>query len=81
MAANLLGYVPLGALAFVALLRSDTRRRAAPGGVAVLAGAALSFAMELLQNYLPQRVPSNVDLALNAAGAALGAVARRAGQR
>jgi hypothetical protein len=28
--------------------------------------------MELLQNYLPQRVPSNIDLALNVAGAAAG---------
>ena len=33
--------------------------------------------MELLQNFLPQRVPSNVDWLLNIAGAALGAAARR----
>jgi hypothetical protein len=30
--------------------------------------------MEVLQNYLPERVPSNVDFALNALGALLGAV-------
>ena len=32
----------------------------------------LSFTLEMLQNYLPQRVPSNLDLALNALGSALG---------
>ncbi len=32
----------------------------------------LSFTLELLQNYLPQRVSSNLDLLLNAMGTALG---------
>jgi len=41
--------------------------------MALLAGALLSFAMEMLQNYLPRRVPSNLDLALNTAGSAAGA--------
>jgi hypothetical protein len=38
-------------------------------------GAALSLSMESLQNFLPERVPSNVDLLLNVFGTALGAAA------
>jgi hypothetical protein len=38
------------------------------------AGAAIAFAMETLQSYLPARIPSNVDLGLNTAGAIVGAV-------
>ncbi len=80
--ANLVGYLPLGALVYIAALRSGLGR-----GVAALLGFALpsllSLAMELLQNYLPQRVPSAADWALNSAGAALGmllaAFADRAG--
>lgn len=70
--ANLLGYLPFGALLFVARMRAGRE----PGPsllVAVLAGAALSLAMETLQNYLPRRVPSNLDLAMNVAGSAVGA--------
>jgi VanZ family protein len=69
--ANLLGYVPLGVLLFGALLRSGWR----VGWAALLAflgGTALSFSLEWGQNFLPMRVPSNIDLALNAAGTALG---------
>src|SRR6218665_1181649 len=55
----------------------DLVRCADPGRRAVLlatlAGALLSLAMEFLQIYLPRRVPSNLDLALNAAGALAGA--------
>lgn len=69
--ANLLGYIPLGALLFGAQVRSG---RAA--GVAALTtlvvGAALSFGMESLQNWLPRRVPSSVDWLLNSAGTAMG---------
>lgn len=70
--ANLAGYLPFGALVYVA----QSRAGRAPGRsllVAVLAGAALSLAMEALQNYLPRRVPSNLDLAMNVAGSAAGA--------
>src|SRR5258706_10489743 len=70
---NLLGYLPLGVLVFVALVRSGwppSRSFAA----AVAAGAALSLAMEMLQNFLPQRISSNLDLALNIAGTVLGAL-------
>lgn len=71
--ANLLGYLPLGALVFGAQVRAG-RSAGTSFALAVTAGTALSFALELLQNFLPQRVSSNVDLALNAAGAALGAL-------
>ena len=70
--ANLLGYLPLGALVFVAALRSGRRRRTAVL-FAVALPALLSLTLELAQNYLPRRVPSALDFTLNAAGAALGA--------
>ena len=78
--ANLAGYVPLGFLLALSSLRRRERgrRRGEGAGSAVagsvLASALLSFVMEATQSYLPQRVPSNVDFALNVAGAALGAV-------
>ncbi len=72
LVSNLLGYLPLGALVFIALVRSGWRVRYAWPG-ALLAGLGLSLALETLQNFLPQRVSSNVDLGLNAAGAAAGA--------
>ena len=72
LAVNVVGYAPMGLLLTLALLR--TRR----AGVAVLlagaAATALSFSMECLQSYLPMRVASNVDFALNSAGGWLGAL-------
>ncbi|HEY2190080.1 MAG TPA: VanZ family protein [Caldimonas sp.] len=68
---NLLGYLPLGFLIFVALVRSGHRSRAA-AATACLVGGLLSLTMEVLQNYLPHRVSSNVDLALNTLGTVLG---------
>jgi VanZ family protein len=69
---NALGYAPLGFLLALAALRSG------PGAHAVrhatLAALGLSLLMETLQVYLPTRVPSNVDFALNGLGAWLGAV-------
>ncbi|SHN32627.1 VanZ family protein [Rhizobacter sp. OV335] len=70
---NLLGYMPLGALAVGALVRSG-RRVSIAFVVALLAGALLSFLMESLQNWLPQRVPSVLDWMLNAAGTLAGAL-------
>jgi len=68
---NVLGYVPLGFLAVLALYPS----RAARAVAAASAGAiALSFLMETLQSYLPSRTPSNVDFAANSAGAIAGAL-------
>jgi VanZ family protein len=69
--ANLAGYLPLGALVFGAVIRSGR----GPGlamSASVVSGLVLSFTLETLQNFLPARVPSNVDLGLNVAGAALG---------
>jgi VanZ family protein len=70
---NLLGYLPLGALVFGALVR---------GGLpplrslvlALFTGCLLSLAMEELQNFLPHRVPSRLDWALNSAGTLIGAL-------
>ncbi len=72
LASNLIGYAPLGALIFGALVRGGVRTRTALWRAAA-AGTALSFAMELTQNLLPQRVSTNLDLALDCLGALLGA--------
>ncbi|WPB56801.1 VanZ family protein [Xylophilus sp. GOD-11R] len=69
--ANVFGYGPLGFLLALAALRSGRGVR----GIVMLTLCAvlLSLILEALQSYLPVRVPSNVDLALNSAGAVLGA--------
>ena len=69
---NVVGYAPLGFLLVLAMLRSGWTRGVVP--LATLAGVLLSLAMEFLQIYLPRRVPSNLDLLLNAAGALAGAL-------
>jgi len=72
---NVLGYAPLGFLGCVAVLRLRPRWPA----VAQVTGLALllSLVLESLQMFLPMRVPSNVDLFLNTAGAWLGAALAR----
>jgi VanZ family protein len=70
--ANVLGYMPLGFLLALSALRTGRGRRAI--WLAVLSATVLSFTMETLQFYLPDRVPSNLDFALNVLGATLGAV-------
>lgn len=69
---NVLGYMPLGFLLALSALRSGRGRQAL--GLAVLGAALLSLTLETLQVYLPDRVPSNLDLVLNTLGAALGAL-------
>jgi VanZ family protein len=72
---NVLANAPFGF--FVALLR----RGATPAQRvidAAIVGAAMSFAMESLQMYVPPRVASAVDLAANALGAVLGGLAAAA---
>lgn len=69
---NLLGYMPLGALVFVAAVRHGRGAGVAWLGASLI-GLGLSLALESLQNFLPRRVPSNIDLGLNLIGAALGA--------
>jgi len=68
---NLIGYAPLGFLLALAMLRGGWG--AWSWWLAVTGPILLSLLVEMLQNYLPARVPSNVDLGLNAAGAVLGA--------
>ena len=71
VAINLAGYAPVGFLLALSALRSGRVTWAV--SVAVLSAGLLSLCMETLQSYLPSRVPSNVDLALNTLGAWLGA--------
>ncbi|WP_313952514.1 VanZ family protein, partial [Accumulibacter sp.] len=68
---NVLVYVPLGFLLTLSLRRLPGRWSAAIA--ALLLGSLLSLALECLQNWLPTRVPSNLDLACNSAGTAIGA--------
>jgi VanZ family protein len=68
---NFLGYVPLGLLMALALLRRGTL--AAITGATLLA-AGLSYCAEVAQHFLPDRHPSLLDWVLNAGGGALGAL-------
>lgn len=70
---NLLGYLPLGALAHI-VARQHGRPTSHAWAIAVLGGGLLSLAMEELQNFLPLRVPSRMDWTLNTLGSALGAL-------
>jgi VanZ family protein len=70
---NLSLYFPLGLTAYLAIARRHSRYVAA--GVALLAGAVLSTSMEILQVYVPGRVPSLMDIVSNTAGTAAGALA------
>ncbi len=68
---NVLGYLPLGALLYLAKVRAG-RRAWQAALIALLAASALSYLSEVIQQFLPGRVPSRVDWALNSAGAAAG---------
>jgi VanZ family protein len=80
LVANVVGYIPLGFLLALSFMRRGNVRYFASHPnlaailVAGLAGTALSFCMEAIQNYLPSRVASNVDFGLNAGGTVIGAV-------
>lgn len=73
LVANTLAYLPLGFLWATVLVPR------LPGPVVftlvALMGGALSLGVETTQNFLPSRVPSNLDLACNTVGALLGAAA------
>lgn len=69
---NVMGYVPFGLLLTLSALSWTPPRWA--GVVSVLLGTCLSLGMEALQSYLPQRVPSNLDVLSNGIGALVGAV-------
>jgi len=70
---NLAGYVPLGGLVALWVLRS--RSGAHPVRTGLLAVCALSLCMETLQTFLPSRVASREDWLLNSAGGWIGAAA------
>jgi len=72
VAANVIAYVPLGALLVWALY--PTVRALAAVVSSTCMGALLSLVLESLQTYLPSRTSSLVDLAANAAGAFIGAI-------
>lgn len=69
---NVLGYIPVGFLFALALMRRSWPAAGAVIAAIVLSGA-LSYSMELLQMLLPRRVPSLRDWTGNTGGAALGA--------
>ncbi|HSG21904.1 MAG TPA: VanZ family protein [Azonexus sp.] len=71
--ANVAVYLPLGFFLTLALKGLPGRFTALV--LAVLLAGGVSFGLETLQNWLPSRVPSNVDLACNTLGGLLGAIA------
>lgn len=70
---NVLGIVPFS-FALVAALPSRLSRGWAVV-VSILITFALSLSVETLQNFLPSRVPSNVDVGCNTLGGIIGALA------
>ncbi|HEX8986658.1 MAG TPA: VanZ family protein [Rhodocyclaceae bacterium] len=70
---NVIAYLPLGFLWFP--VAQPRLGRVGAVLLVTLGGATLSLCMEALQNYLPSRVPSNVDLACNALGTFIGTLA------
>lgn len=73
VAVNVFGYAPLGLLAVLAL----RPHMPAPAAwvAAVMLGIGLSTLLEAGQTFLPPRIPSNLDVVANAAGAGVGALA------
>ena len=69
---NIVGYMPFGALLVFSMYPRLRGMRAVLA--ACIVGTLVSAAMEAGQNFLPSRVPSNLDLITNAAGVALGAL-------
>lgn len=68
---NVLAYVPLAALA---VLAAHPQLRGIRAWLAAALGCCLlSLCMEALQTYLPARISSNLDWALNSLGAVIGA--------
>ena len=69
---NVLSYSPLGFLLGLAVLPRTGARTGAV--LATVAGTLLSLAMESVQQFLPARVASNLDLLANGLGSMIGAV-------
>ncbi|HXN15521.1 MAG TPA: VanZ family protein [Usitatibacter sp.] len=73
VALNVIAYVPLGTLACLYFRQSSQGLK--PILQALALGAALSFAMEICQLFIPSRVASLYDVLANAGGAFFGALA------
>lgn len=73
LAFNVLGFLPFGFC--LAPVLGQRLGRGWAVLLATLAGTALSLGLETLQNFLPSRVASNVDLGCNSLGTLLGAAA------
>jgi hypothetical protein len=69
---NVMGFVPLGFI--LCAYWGKTRNRKQAILHAILAGGVLSFGIEVLQAYVPQRDSGVTDIITNSLGAALGAV-------
>jgi VanZ family protein len=72
IAINAIAYVPLGLL-FTLAMMSYVPRDAALLGATLLAGL-VSLGLEFAQGFLPSRISSNLDLAMNLTGAFVGAM-------
>jgi hypothetical protein len=72
---NIAGFVPLGLVVCVYLAGAQSWWRAVL--YTILAAGALSFSIEVLQFYIPQRSSDMTDIVTNTLGAALGAVLAR----
>ncbi|UCD69876.1 MAG: VanZ family protein [Betaproteobacteria bacterium] len=68
---NVLAYVPVGVS--VTLVLMSFLRGAAAATLAVVLAILMSLTIEVLQVFLPGRIPSNADLLCNALGAFVGA--------
>ena len=69
---NIVGYMPFGTLIVLAL--HPRVRGVWAVAVAAVVGLLVSGTMEVVQNYLPSRVPSSLDLLTNAGGCLAGAL-------
>jgi VanZ family protein len=69
---NIVGYMPFGILIVLAL--HPRVRGLWAVAIAAVVGLLVSGTMEVVQNYLPSRVPSSLDLLTNAGGCLAGAL-------
>jgi VanZ family protein len=69
---NVVGYIPLGVLLVLSMY--PRIRGVWAVLLAAVGGILVTIAMEAVQNFLPSRVPSNLDLLTNAGGCLVGAL-------
>jgi VanZ family protein len=73
LSVNFLSYLPYGLLCV--LVVHPRLKGAAAVLPALVTGSVLSLSLETAQNFLPARIPSNLDVIANVAGVAAGALA------